>query len=311
MRYVDNTMLRTLARCETAAALRHVLGYVGEGDESGPAAQAGIAMHEALAAYFRTGLVADAVAALEPYRTYSDAHGLGDPGSRFARLSYENVLRVLTAWIEDHPREQLPFTVEAVEVGFSVPLTDTVAFTGRIDAIVRSRHNGELYVVDHKTTARLTPDWVAQWKRDVQMSGYVWAVQCTLGQPVVGVYINAIELQRLPTSGRPCATHGVPYAECGSLHSQSQFILVSRSPMQLAEWRAEAIALAQQYEALAARVTSVADATQTRVQGLFTGGCTYCTFRDFCLAGRPPAYASTMLRHDPWMPHALAVEKEQ
>jgi hypothetical protein len=177
-----------------------------------------------------------------------------------------------------------------------------------LDAVVQGRHDGALYVLDHKTTGRLTPTWSEKFRNDSQMSGYVWAAQQTLGMPVVGVYINAIEYSQLPSAPRKCRTHGVEYAECGPLHARSELLIYTRSPEQLETWRQNAVALARTYRTLLYRFgdAPLAEAlTKPLMTGTFTNACSWCDFAKFCSAGRPQHYVDSMLIRSPWQPYPL------
>lgn len=336
--YVDNTTLRATAQCESEVALRHVLGYTVLGEEA-YALECGTATHEVMADYFKGKSAEYCLQKYELlYHGYSEDQGLDHPEHPAYRLSWTNTDKILKEWFETHPLDGFSFRVnpELVEVGFEVPLSDECvcghdeplhsrlggqprclfegcscqayrpAFVmwGRLDAIVQSQHDGSIYVLDHKTTGRLTPYWTEKFRMDSQMSGYTWAAQKTLGMPVVGVYINAIEYSKLPDSSRKCTNHGVPYSECGPLHMKSELLIYTRSPDQLEEWRLSAIQLARKYRELHRTIPDLATAlTNTRMEGTFTGACGFCTFNKFCQANRPPHYASSMLVHQPWRPY--------
>lgn len=339
--YVDNTTLRAVQECESEAALRHVLGYRSAGDEEAYALECGIAVHEVMADYLK-GMPAERCLAKYEllYHGYSEDNGLDVPTHPVYRLSYTNTDKILKEWFEQHPVENFSFGVkpELVEVGFSIPLSDECvcghaqnmhhvsicagrdcncyayrpAFVmwGRLDAIVQSRHDGALYVLDHKTTGRLTPYFTDKFRNDSQMTGYTWAASKTLGMPVAGVYINAIEFSKLPDSSRKCSSHGVPYSECGPLHLKSELLIYTRTPDQQEAWRRTAIKLARKYRDLHHRVKNLNDAlTGTDMEGTFTGACGFCTFKQFCNANRPPHYAQSMLVHQPWRPFDLPDEE--
>jgi len=326
--YVDNTTLRSVAECDSEAALRHVLGYTVADDKF--AMECGIAVHEVMADYFQGNPASYCLQKFELlYRGYSEDNGLDSSMHLSYRLSWTNTDKILTEWFETHSLASFNFSVnpKLVEVGFEIPLSDDCvcgwpaqhvgrlgncheyrpAFVmwGRLDAIVQSQHDGAIYVLDHKTTGRLTPYWTEKFRNDSQMSGYVWAAQKTLGMPVVGVYINAIEFSKLPNDPvRKCREHGVVYAECGIHHMKSELLIYTRSPDQLDEWRRTALTLAKRYRTLLQQVPDLnAVLTQTRMQGTFTGACGFCSFSKFCQAGRPVHYADAMLVHAPWRPY--------
>lgn len=164
----------------------------------------------------------------------------------------------------------------------------------------------DAFIVTHNTTGRLTPYWTAKFRNDSQMSGYVWAAQQTIGQRVAGVYINAVEFSSLPNSTRKCAKHGATFEECGRHHANSQMLVYTRSAEQLDEWRASAIELARKYRELLRMHARGEDVlTNTRTRGTFHNACGFCSFNEFCAAGRPKHYVSTMLTYKPWRPFEM------
>ena len=339
--YVDNTTLRALASCDTRAVLRHVFDLVPVDSEERYPLECGIAVHEMMADYLQGKSIEYCLRKYELlYRGQSEDASLDDPEHPLYRLSFTNTAKILNAWFEEHPLFGFSFSVnpKLTEVGFSVPLSDECvcghaepdhndlgcryrgrcscseyhpAFViwGRADAVVQNNADKSLYVLDHKTTKQVSPFWVEKFRGDSQMSGYVWAIQKTLGQTITGVYINAIEFSKLPSDPvRKCKKHGVVFAECGPLHMKSQVLIFTRTPEQLESWRQTAIALARRYRNLYAMKNEergLKELSEVLQQGTFTGDCSFCDFKHFCSAGRPVHYASAMLTEKPWRPFPL------
>jgi len=335
--YVDNSTLRATHSCETQAALRYILGYTTVEDSVW--LYAGTATHDVLAEYFRQTL--DAKTCLRKfemlYRGYSEDNGLDDLDNSLYRVSWTNTAAVLGTWFEQHPLSSFPFTVKPgmVEVGFEYPLTDecvcghserhhdpergcayrgrcgcteyrpAFVYWGRADLIVQSNHDGSIYVGDHKTAKSITTYWTDKFRLDSQMSSYTWGAQRNLGMPVAGVYINAIEFSKLPsTPSRKCKDHGVVYAECGPLHAKSQLLIYSRTPDQIDAWHTLAVKKARQYRDLASSIKTVDDCLQlTSLEGTLNNSCGFCDFKPFCQTGRKPEDVETMLVYSPWRPY--------
>jgi hypothetical protein len=310
MLYVDNSMLRAAARCDTELMLRYLLGYTTP--DEGPPLRAGIAAHEALAAHLRGASRNEALAVFRGhYAAWAEAHV--DPEGPLQRLTYENTATILAQWLRTRPLTSLPFEVhpDLVEVGFAVPLLDGVIFCGRLDALVIDRERREFYVLDHKTTGRLDATWARQFRNDSQLSGYVWAAQQHTGNRVVGAFINGIEFARLPSDPtRKCRDHGVAYAECRALHAKHELLIVQRTAEQLDQWTRSASELARRVQRLAASARVVRDISATMShaaqQGMFHGACAWCQFQDFCAAGRPATMLPAFL-HEPWQPYERAM----
>jgi hypothetical protein len=330
--YVDNSLLKTVA-CETRVAMRHGYGYTSR--EEAIAAFCGQVVHEVLADHLRGKDIEWCRNRLRfMYKGYSDEYIPDDKRHRFYRLRYENVDAIVHEWLTQWPKNSLPFAVNPnlIEVGFQIPLsTECVCghdernhaaggcqwraqcgcqeflyafiFYGRYDGIVTAEHDHSLYVLDHKTTGRLTPYKVEEYRNDSQMSGYVWAARETTGQDIVGVYINAIELSTLPSDPvRKCREHGVVYAECGPLHMKAQFLAYTRDAEQLDQWHRTAMELARRYKAIVAKAPELENVGTLLTEGAFYGSCLFCDFKDFCAAGRPLNYVDNLLVYSPWRP---------
>lgn len=343
--YVDNTTLGTVARCETAAALKGALGYTVL--EEAHALEIGTVTHEIMADYLAQRYNAELC--LKKYELlwgpYSKFYALDNvpspsmPNPHY-RLSLTNTLPILREWFERRPLESFPFSINPnmVEIGFAVPLIDecvcghveaehkergcrfrptcgcteyrpAFVFWGRADAVVQAQHDLSLYVLDHKTTGRITSYWADQFLNDSQMSGYIWAIQKTLGQHLAGIFINAIEFSVLPGSNRKCNDHGTVYAECGPMHMKEQLLVFTRSPTQLDQWHRDAVRLARQYQAILDATESNEDVLKQPMRGTFHKSCTFCDFKRFCQAERPMELIDSMLEYRPWVPFELK-EKE-
>lgn len=279
---IDFSTLKTVAACDTRAALRHVLGLTKPRDEEDAAMAAGTAAHEALACYFVAG---DATLASATFHNhYVSVAATLNPGLYpwQERLTLANTSRIMARWFETHPLERLPFRVrpDLIEVGFEIPLVDGVNLIGRCDAIVE--HEGDLYVLDHKTTGRIDTTWRHQFRLDAQMTAYVWAASQTLGQRVRGIFINGIEFAKTPTSDRKCPKHGLKYEECGAEHATFEIVQCDRSDTELVAWFETTKELAWQYKWLLQQVSVVEDVRALPMQGTYNGSCRYCGFREFC-----------------------------
>lgn len=299
MAFVDNTLLKAVATCSTKALVRHHLGYTAPGE--GVRLKAGSAMHEALAVYMEDTTQEGAERALvmleEAYAEWAAEHV---DAARDAAYTYANVAAILARWLEMHPGHALTWSVEAgsVETAFEVPLTDDVCLTGRFDALVRK--DGELYVLDHKTTGSIDERFRRQFLMSSQLSGYVWAAEAVTGERVRGVIINAIEIARLPSDPkRTCKTHAVKYAECGLEHARSEILTVDRSETQVAAWLADAKLLAARWRVLIEEADTVAYAP---MEGTFTNACAYCEFQEWCSVGRPAESIEKLFVYSPWSP---------
>ena len=309
--YIDNSMLTTVAVCDTKTVVRYVQGQMSRTEKA--TLNSGTAGHEAMAVYFKTG---DAQAALDKFTEFYAEWAQANVPPEDGR-SYENCFACLSTWFDNHPISKLPFIVvpDWIEIGFSFPLTDDghFVFVGRIDAIVRDLETDRLRILDHKFTGRVDGRFAKGFTMDSQFSGYIWAGQQQLGIPIDGGFVNGVEFSKLPSDPqRKCAKHGVVFAECGFLHANSKIILVNRTPQQIARWKASAVYLAKRYEELAAKYALPEYIPAVKQQGQFVyGACPMCDVYDFCAAGRPTHMMSSLFQHSPWEPWAGSLGKEQ
>lgn len=295
--YVDNSALKAVARCSTEALVRYGLGWTTPSDKA--ALKAGTAFHACMEAHLKG---ADAETALQAFTDSYTEWGL-EHVPLDDRLSPGNLTRILTYWLDTHPLSALPFKVDPglVEIGFAFPLTEDIVFCGRIDAV--ATYNGNYYIVEHKSTGRISQDWLSTFYLDSQLSGYLWAAQQHTGLPIIGAFLNAVEFSRLPHSDKRCPKHATSYDECGHLHSNSVITLPERSEYKLDQWRKTAIHLAKKYKDLLDRFPSLEQIHKVRMQGTFNGSCRFCAFHDWCRLDRSVTYVNDNLIHDPWEPY--------
>ncbi|GAG33484.1 unnamed protein product, partial [marine sediment metagenome] len=173
----------------------------------------------------------------------------------------ENVYAIVEQYYLTHPKEFYPFEpiVEGIEKVHSAPLVDDVQFFGLVDLPAREKKTNALCVVDHKNRfGYISEWWTKKFSLTSQFSGYIWVLQKMYNEIVPSVYINAIQVQKLPdpTTTR-CKTHKVPYKECRLQHATSQMFISSRTPLAIQCWETQAIALARKFKLLKTAFTSV------------------------------------------------------
>lgn len=302
--WISDSAMKTVATCGTQTALHYAMHRTTIDQKV--AMDVGIILHEADATFMKLG--GHTRAALETLEFGYKEHDLmGLKERRDGSLDprrFDNV-RVIAEewWTRRHP-DRLPYEVipEWVEVPFAVPLWDddeaAPIYFGVMDAVVRNKADGYLYVRDLKTTGfHLTDDrfW-RPFELSTQGSGYCFAAKETLGEPVSGFLIDALHLGNLPGSDRKCKTHpeAKSYAECAPLHIQHLVRDFSRRPEQIKEWHREADRLADDFASTLRFMAGQYGGKpwervgRTDQRGLFNGGCNYCDFREYCKGCRRP-----------------------
>lgn len=140
----------------------------------------GGAIHDSLDTYYTDGLVKSISNFKE---TYKDREG-------DELRTVENGVKVLEWYGKVYARE--PFTIVGKpETGFVFPIGD-IMFGGRIDLPIE--WDGQLWIMEHKTTTRLDHNYFKQFALDKQITAYCIAVEEYYGKPCVGCILNAIEV---------------------------------------------------------------------------------------------------------------------
>lgn len=96
---------------------------------------------------------------------------------------------------EDDPTQvvHLKDGTPAVELSFSIPLTDEIVYCGHIDRLVK--FGEEVYAMDQKTSgATISKNFFNNFNPDYQMSGYTFAGRIMFEQKVSGVIIDAVQI---------------------------------------------------------------------------------------------------------------------
>ncbi len=301
--YIDNSTLRTVAACDTEAVLRHVHDLTSP--EEIAVLKSGTDAHEALRHHFAGATITQAVYAFSRrYKSWSEENVPSD--GYLARLQHNNLARILETWFENHPLDALPFTVrpKMVEIPFQFPLDEhgDIIYTGAMDLVVKDQ-DVDFAPVDHKTTGRISADWVSNFRNDSQFSGYMWACSQHTGQSVQRGYVNAIEFSQLPTSDRKCTKHDLKFSECSNQHVMSRIILITRTPGQILQWKRNALKLAKRFAMWKDRYgDDLSLITKTSQAGSFYGHCRFCTFSEFCANGQPVKRLKSMYVKSKWNP---------
>jgi len=124
-----------------------------------------------------------------------DAEYADRAGDEAQKQKWHLARAILTGYVRRYPSED--FEVVEIEKEFGCPIrnpetvrtSQTFTMAGKVDGIVRL--GGELYVLEHKTAASLTGDYLDRLWSDTQIAMYVCYLR-DLGYPVVGVLYNIL-----------------------------------------------------------------------------------------------------------------------
>lgn len=182
----------------------------------------GSAFHAALEVHLKGGTISEMLDAARTVAIEGGLTQLDDP-----KRTVDILDRLVREYVVDYairPHSLEPVVVDGeplVEKTFAFHLGDvehpvdgslvSVIWRGKIDALIE--RNGELWVVDHKTTSMMGDRFADDKLRSNQFIGYTWAgrqLTEALGKPVRGVILNAASPQK---SGNKYREYVIPYPE--------------------------------------------------------------------------------------------------
>lgn len=301
---IDNSSLELFTTCPRAAYYQ----LISKRDrrDRGSALAFGTAAHTALAHYYRD----DSLSHQWSDNLFEEACALAVKELRNLPIvegehrTPDALVGLMRAYRKAYPREtwtilddifgqrfvEQPFAVTLGTIDLPAPLYNKytsviVEWTGRIDLVVREPGpDGRTLVVDHKTTSMFGPKWFDEFKNSSQMTGYAWAVQRLLEQPVYGVLINALICRRPTKTGTQF--------ECGR-----QIIAIPQ--WRIAEWQSDTLAVVADFLAHCHR----------NYFPMHTKWCVgkygHCPFFDVCTvepSARPATLMSSMFQPATWSP---------
>lgn len=139
-----------------------------------------------------------------------------------------------------------------VELPFALPLyTHThgatsipVVYSGKIDLPISI--DGEVFIMDHKTTSMMGSMFWDQLRRSSQQKGYVWAFENLTGTRVTGYQVNGIRSKEPPMYVQAGKTTGKlsPESWWNESFQRERFII---KPGELEEWKNNTIDLVEEF----------------------------------------------------------------
>ena len=207
----DNSALNVYMACPRKFLYNHEL-CIGKRQESA-AITVGSAVHEFMSAMWKGKDFDECLLAMVGYFDNDEAYPI-DPridqetiGKRGGQMySIEWLISLMDIYFHRYQLIAEPFEIlkdsdgdPYVEEGFAIDMEDGI-FTGKIDAIVRDRNTGRLWVVDHKTTRLTLGDrFTMQFRPNNQLTGYMLAIRELFGEMPEGCIVNAIRVGQLKT----------------------------------------------------------------------------------------------------------------
>jgi hypothetical protein len=238
---VDNSFIERLITCPRALQYDRLLKRKPATDQ--PALSFGTAIHAALEYRYKnceSNPVSPAQA--DAQRNILVEHFAKSPAAEGDHRTLDFAVEMITRYNAVYHIE--PFNLIADEHGkvmaensFALPLFTykdiPVVYTGRIDLPVM--WEGQLFVMDHKTTTMLGDHYFDGQRVSPQYEGYAWAFEQLTGQRVAGFCINAIRTKAMPA--KPRGSWDAWWAEGFARHKEYL------KPGQIDEWKRNVIHL--------------------------------------------------------------------
>ena len=140
----------------------------------------GIAIHNALDIFYTEGLDSVVKQFKETYVDFEEDD---------IRTKANGVL-LLETYAEKYKNE--PFKIVGKPEGAFTFKIDDIDYVGKIDLPVE--WDGQLWIMEHKTTASMRSNFFDQFMLDKQLIGYILAVEAYMGKECTGSVINALEV---------------------------------------------------------------------------------------------------------------------
>lgn len=293
----DNSLLKDYCNCIAMAVAKHVHGLRGKGEKI--AADIGNAYHFAMEHFFRRQPKDVVVGVFEQAYDRIIKPGEYPEEERFAK---GNCVKILERFCDVKKVDSFPFEMVETERVKGIEIEEGYVFWVRRDMLVKEKATGLFAVVDHKTTGRLT-DWFARnFRLASQLTGYSWFTQQETGQIVGSVYVNGIEVAKLPDSNRKCSVHKVPYYECGGKHANFQLYHYIRTPEQVEKWLQDVKVLMKQVKRMFEGFVSLHTLPYAMRNGSFNEHCRFCEMAKWCRQGFSMQTMEDYVVVDPWKP---------
>lgn len=104
--------------------------------------------------------------------------------------SFSNLTNMISLYCELYSQPE-PWNMIAAEIGFRLPVQGTeIYYAGSLDAYIEWPGYGLLTREDKTTGAYLTEGFIAQWSHATQITGYIWALDQTIGEMPFGALMN-------------------------------------------------------------------------------------------------------------------------
>lgn len=231
---VDNSMRKTLVRCEKMAYWKHERGLVPVTEqrvhlEAGKAFAAGVCA--ARRAYYGEGVRDYGDLLQTGLRAIRAAYHYTGPQPPYCFKTVDRVESALAFYLSKWPLETetlVPVRLndgrlgielcESMPIPIQHPVTnETIHFVANFDMLVQDTRTGTYWVVDEKTTGKMGDTWALQWTLDAQLTGYCFVARRMLRMmgdktaEVAGAIIRGVSFLKADHAGMECMEYRQPW----------------------------------------------------------------------------------------------------
>lgn len=89
------------------------------------------------------------------------------------RRSVDAGIKLLREYFKNFPKEHEPYEYICLEEEFQIDVGAVLPFRGRIDAVVKDKQTGNIYVVEYKTTSMLPANYFDRYELSSAIDGYI------------------------------------------------------------------------------------------------------------------------------------------
>lgn len=210
---IDNTIRSTFVSCPRQYYWRHVENL--QSYHGSTALRFGSAWHAGLEAFYKSlqkeesysnCIVVATTAATEEFETESQKFNFFDD-----YRTLDTLLQALVQYVDRYYSDKDNFKILDVERIFSIPITSSLHFTGKIDLIIEMA--GQRWIMEHKTTSESIPVQQRKINRDPQLLGYVYAAKHLLDIQAEGIIVNTASVRA--SKSRSTGLYGSPTIDFG------------------------------------------------------------------------------------------------
>lgn len=202
----DSSKVQAFMGCPRGFFFKHILGWRER--ETSIHLGFGSAWHDAMETFLLYGysdaalsMAVDAfIKAMEeiyPTKAEQDDNSflsgvmpIGENPTSHNAKNVENGIQYLINYSNMYKKDESRYETLYTEVVANVPISEDRSFVMKMDSILRSKEDGKIYSLEHKTTGRKTGAWLNSWFSKFQVRAYAYALKAIYGDEFGGIIIN-------------------------------------------------------------------------------------------------------------------------